>query len=296
MTLLQFQQRFQTQEDCLKAIAALRWPNGFVCPNCGHDEGYRLSGRQLIQCAVCRQQTSVTAGTIFHRTRVPLKNWFWIIALVAQDKGGASATRLARQLGMHYRTVWHILHKIREAMSNREQSRQLGGVIELDEAFFGGTGRGMGRGKKHKTQALVMIETIGKHAGSLVMKVLDHSRNMECDELSQIARQRIKDGRHHFKCDKLQAHFTLRAFGTVDAVKSTPESAKKHLPWVHVAISNCKRFLLGTYHGVSRKHLQMYLDEFCFRFNRRLREDSLIHSLLCACVFTAPCMYAELTS
>jgi transposase-like protein len=297
MTLLEFQERFKSEEDCLKVVEEMRWPHGYMCPNCEHDVGYRLTGRPLIQCAVCRHQTSVTAGTVFHKTRIPLRHWFWIIALVAQDKGGASATRLAAQLGMHYRTVWHILHKIREAMSNQEDARKLSGLIELDQGFFGGTGRGKGRGKKHKAQVLVMVESFNESAGNLVMKVLKHSHNMECEELEEIVEQRIAEGRHSFKTDKLQAHFILPGMGhSLSAVKSTPESAKAHLPWVHVAISNCKRFLMGTYHGVSHKHLQSYLDEFCFRFNRRFQLDRIISSLLRACVFATPVMYAELRS
>lgn len=145
MTVIEFQKRFFSEEACLDHLEKMRWPKGFLCPNCGHDVGYRLTYRRLIQCAVCRHQTSVTSGTIFHKTRIPLQYWFWIIFLVAHDKGGASASRLAVQLGMYYKTVWHILQKIRYAMGRRDQNITLAGFIELDEAVLGPQARKKGR-------------------------------------------------------------------------------------------------------------------------------------------------------
>lgn len=155
LTLFEFQKKYQTEEDCEAAIIAMRWPNGFICPKCGHDDGYRLKSRRAIQCAVCRHQTSITAGTIFHKSRLSLLKWFWMIFLVAHDKGGASALRLSKQLGMYYKTVWHVLHKIREAMAKRDEKViRLGGSIEMDEAFFGHY--------KNKVQFLVMAEDLKK--------------------------------------------------------------------------------------------------------------------------------------
>lgn len=292
MTLVEFQNRFRSEENCLDALEELRWPGGFICPNCEHDVGYRLTARRLIQCAVCRYQASVTAGTIFHKTRVSLVHWFWMIYMVAQDKGGASASRLATQLGMHHSTVWHIVHKIREAMSNREEARQLAGLIELDEGYFGGTGRGVGAGKKHKTQVVVMVETEGDHAGCVKMQVAD---SLDRFAFRELVDQNIEPSQH-IKTDGLQAHWVLKSMGHDLDLRVVPgEESCEWLPWVHVMISNAKRFLLGTYHGVSKKHLQAYLDEFCFRVNRRFRERSLAWSLLRACVFSVPVTYAELT-
>jgi transposase-like protein len=291
MTLIQFQDRFRTEADCLAALEKLRWPNGFICPNCGHDAGYRMHGRPLIQCAVCRYQASVTAGTIFHKTRIPLRHWFWMIYMVAQDKGGASAMRLANQLGMYYKTTWHVLHKIREAMSNQEESRKLAGLIELDEGYFGGTGRGVGRGKKHKTQVLVMVETKGDYAGRLCMKVAD---TIDRRAFTDLVEHNVLPNQH-FKTDGLQSHWVLRSIGHTPFIrKVSGKESCNWLPWVHIVISNVKRFLLGTYHGVSKKHLQPYLDEFSFRFNRRFRQPSITSSLLSACLLSPPVTYAEL--
>ncbi len=134
---LEFNDQFKTEEDCLSFLEKLRWPNGFICPNCSHDFGYKLKGRPLYQCGVCRQQVSVTAGTIFHKTHLPLRIWFFIIYHLSLDKGGASASRLARMLGMYQCTVWKVLQKIRHAMGRRDESITLAGFIEMDEAVLG---------------------------------------------------------------------------------------------------------------------------------------------------------------
>jgi len=153
MTAIQFQDRFRSEADCEFAILKARWPQGFRCPNCGHDDAYELSGRRLFQCTVCRHQASVTAGTIFHGTKIPLRNWFWMIYEVAQDKGGGSSSRLARQLGMYQKTVWHILQKIRHAMGRRDEGITLGGLIELDEAIIGPHARKTGRVKEEAAKS-----------------------------------------------------------------------------------------------------------------------------------------------
>ena len=276
MTLLEFKDRFTTEDDCLDTLEKLRWPHGFICPNCGHDDGYRLTKRRLIQCTVCRHQTSVTAGTVFHKTTVSLCNWFWMIYLMAQDKGGASASRIAKQLGMHYRTVWHQMHKIREAMARRdEQAIQLAGVIELDEAIFGAearkprteeTARNKGpqvkkphrrtrgrprRDEKRQTEVLVMIESEGDHAGHLVMKVIDG--NASRATIRETVERRVEDQRQHFKTDAAQFHWVLKSMGhTLDAVVCSGPLSVEWLPWVHTAISLVRRFLVGTFHGVTQ--------------------------------------------
>jgi hypothetical protein len=320
MTLFEFQNRFASEDDCLDALEKLRWPSGFRCPNCEHDDGYRLTKRRLIQCSVCRHQTSVTAGTIFHKTTVSLCNWFWMIYLMAQDKGGASSSRIAKQLGMHYRTVWHQMHKIRHAMACRdEQVIELAGVIELDEAIFGAearkprteeTKRGKGSNKekphrrtkgrprqdeKRRTEVLVMIESEGDRAGHLVMKVIDGKTTREA--IRETVEQRVEDQRQLFRTDALQSHWVLKDMGhDVKAVVCSGELSVHWLPWVHTAISLVRRYLVGTFHGVGADRLQSYLDEFCFRFNRRFKENQITWSLLNACALALPIQYAELKS
>lgn len=305
MTAVEFQKRYSSQEACLAAIETMRWPNGFVCPNCGHDDGYRLECRPLIQCTVCHHQTSVTAGTIFHKTRIPLPYWFWMIYVVAHDKGGASGSRLAEQLGMYQKTVWHILQKIRHAMARRDEGITLSGLIELDGMFVGPEARKAGRQPMHsqeddlgkpsfkglQTQVLVMIEAEHWAAGSVSMRVVEHSYYEDVKEFGELK----ADGHAWFKTDGGHSNYALRTVGANHTAKvsSGPESVE-WLPLVHRAISLVKRFLMGTYHGVSPMYLQRYLDEFCFRFNRRHKQTSLASSLLRACVFALPFSYAEL--
>jgi transposase-like protein len=278
--LFEFQEKYRTEDDCLNALMQMRWPKGFICPKCGHDDGYRLSRTRIIECAVCEHQTSITAGTIFHRTRIPLLNWFWMMFLVAQDKGGTSTLRIAKQLGMVYSTAWHIMHKIRQAMTKRDNEVvRLAGLIELDEGFFGR--------KKPQCQVLVMIESGNKQAGSLVSE----------PEIKRVIEAHVdNESQQHFVTDCAAAHNTLRKMGhKLETHLSTPESAARKLPWVHRAISLAKRFILGTYHGINRKHLQRYLDEFCYRFNRRFKESQLYESLLRACILAEPINYPALT-
>lgn len=147
LSALEFQDRFRTESDCLSYIAQLRWPKGFRCPNCDHDVGYQLKTRPLIQCAVCRHQTSITSGTIFHKTRTPLREWFWMIYQMCQDKGGSSSSKLARQLDGFQSTIWNQLQKLRHAMERRDEGISLAGYIELDEAVIGPHARKTGRQK-----------------------------------------------------------------------------------------------------------------------------------------------------
>ncbi len=226
---------------------------------------------------------------MFHKTRIPLLAWFWMIFLIAQDKGGISALRLSKLLGMHYSTVWHVLHKIRIAMSQQDSKViKLIGTIELDEGFFGR--------KKHKSQVLVMIESKNGHSGKLVMKRI-FGTMVNKSAVKNVVQECV-DMRHRYKfvTDRAAAHNILEKMGhRLEAHLSTPISAAEKLPFVHLAISLAKRFLLGTYHGIKRKHLQNYLDEFCYRYNRRFQESGLYQSLIKACVYAIPISYPALT-
>ena len=289
-TLPEFMERFQTEDDCVRAVAKARWPNGFICPACGHDDGYQISSRPVIQCAVCDRQASVTAGTIFHKTRIPLRQWFLIIFLVAQDKGGASALRLSKLLKMRYDTVWHILHKIRTAMKKDDEAIKLTGYIEIDEGFFGGITKGRpGRGSKKKVPVLVMVESFGRRAGYLAMQALNR---VNMDNIRDAVGRRVLP-RQHFRSDGWQAYAILRTEHKLDMGPIPVESLDHELHWVHIAISLAKRFIMGTYHGVSGVRLQSYLDEFCYRFNRRRLGTGIFFALLSSCSTANPTTYTE---
>jgi transposase-like protein len=262
LSLVEFQRRFSTEEACQDALEQARWPQGFVCPRCGHGKASRIRTRGLLQCSACHLQTSLTAGTALHKTRTPLVKWFWAIWLVSQDKGGISAMRLAKQLRLGYRTAWTMLHKLRKAMGKRDARYTLTGSIEMDDAFFGGAAAGKrGRGAANKSKVVVMVESHDEYAGYLSMRAVP---TVDSAHIQDAAATKIKPGAD-IRTDGLHAYRVLeRAGHRHHRHKVPPKQASEILPWVHIAISNSKRFLLGTYHGVSHKYLQGYLDEFCY--------------------------------
>lgn len=316
-TAIEFQDRFRTDEDCLAALFELRWPNGFVCPNCEHDDAYKLN-TGLYQCTVCRHQSSVTSGTIFHGTKISLRNWFWIIFVVSTDKGGASSSRLAVQLGMYQKTVWHILQKVRHAMGSRDSQISLAGLIELDEAIIGPHARKTGRLKKTKeggsapykqgkrslgnrrggkarrktqTPVLVLVEAENFSAGNVFLQVVEKSTYTTIQE---VVEEHIDDGDHHFKTDGAQSNYVIQYMGHhLDAKVCSGPPSLEHLPILNQTVGLLKRLLFGTYHGVSSRYLPRYIQEFAFRFNRRKNESTIFESLLRACLFTVPMTYAE---
>lgn len=292
LSLLEFQRRFSSEEACQKALEQARWPEGFVCPRCGHLKASRITTRRLLQCSACHYQASLTAGTIFHKTRTPLVKWFWAMWMVAQDKGGTSATRLSKQLEVGYRTAWTMLHKLRKAMGTRDANYTLTGSIEMDDAYFGGAAAGKrGRGAANKTPVAVMAENHGEHAGFLAMKALAAA---DKPSLTTAAAESIAAGQH-LHTDGWSGYNGLKTLGHAHHAEVVPpKEAHEKFPWVHIAISQAKRFLLGTYHGVSPKYLQAYLDEFCYRFNRRAWEPTLTMRLLTACAVAKPVTLAEL--
>ena len=165
--LLDWQRRYGTEDACAAALQQQRWPDGFVCPRCGHDQGYFIASRRVHECAQCRHHASLTAGTLFHSTNLPLTKWFWAIYLSASDKGGISALRLSKQIGVSWPTASHMLRKIRTAMGHRDSVYRLTELIEVDDALVGGrrSGGKRGRGAEGKTPVLVAVENRGERAG-----------------------------------------------------------------------------------------------------------------------------------
>src|SRR5487761_144414 len=161
LTVQQFQSQFSSEEQCLQYLSAHRWPQGFVCPRCGGGSRGYMRAKRVHECRACGYQCSVTAGTIFHKTRVPLTGWFWAIYRMSQDKKGISALQLSKEIGVSYPTAWLMQHKIRKAMADRDQGYQLAGLVEVDEGYVGGAERGKkrsGRGGQTKSVVAVAVE------------------------------------------------------------------------------------------------------------------------------------------
>lgn len=295
MTLMSFQRKYRTDEDCLQAIFEARWPRGFLCPKCGHDFGYRLSQRRSIQCAACRKQTSITSGTLFERSKVPLQKWFWLIYLMSQDKGGISTVRAAELLEMHYATVWFMMHKLRVAMGNRLDGRTLSGLVEIDDAFFGGKTKGKtGRGAHGKLNVVVIVERLNRHAGDAALIVLPD----QLGDTLKAAVETVLEPMTHIRTDGLPKNSSLHGLAGKLNMDTIGRNYSETGPLKNAdrVISLAKRYLLGTYHQYcSRAHLQRFLNEFSFRFNRRYHWSQLFSRTLAAAALNPPVRYAALS-
>jgi len=268
--IIELEQRFSSEESCRDYLFCLRWPGGFVCPRCGAKEVWKATRGRLI-CKDCRYQGSVTAGTIFQDTRKPLVLWFRAIWYVVSQKNGASAANVQQILGLgSYLTAWTWLHKIRRAMVRPGRDR-LGGRVEVDETFVGGPENDVGRKTEHKSIVIVATEEDGNGIGRIRLGRIPNTKKTT---LHRFVQDVVEEG-SIVHTDGYPAYRGLETLGYVHDVtalirEKDKGAASRLLPRVHRVASLLKRWLLGTHQGaVSAKHLDYYLDEFTFRFNRR---------------------------
>jgi len=230
-------------------------------------------------------QTSATAGTIFHSTNLPLVKWFWAIYLAAADKGGISALRLSKHIGVSWITANRMLRKIRRVMAHRDSIYRLENLIECDDALVGGKRAGKrGRGAAGKKPVLLAVERRGKHAGFMAAEVVAAITN---SSVRKFLLRHIKPGQE-IRTDAFPGLNAVGKDHKHEKKITPPKKAAEWLPLVHIVIGNLKIFLNGTFHGVTRKYLQEYVDEFCYRFNRRFWEPELPMRLLNACLSHCP--------
>jgi transposase-like protein len=285
-TLRQFQADFATEEACQQYLAACRWPDGFVCPRCGHGKAYELVNQRLHQCVKCRHQVSLTSGTALHRTKTPLTHWFWAAYLMTTDKRGLSALLLQRQLGIsRYETAWMMLHKLRRAMVSATRER-LHGEVEVDDTWIGGEQAGLrgSRQLKNRRAALVLVavEKRGKASGRARMSVI---RDFKAATIIPVLTQNVAPGSTIYT-DGLKSFGGLAEAGFKHVTRIQPirselrKGAKSAVPLADRAIGNLQQWLIGTHHGVSKAQLQVYLDEFVFRHNRRKTPAAAFQTLL----------------
>jgi transposase-like protein len=265
-TLMDFERQFSTVEACREYLTVLRWPSGFRCPKCSAAIGWRTS-RGLWLCGACRHQASVTAGTIFQDSHLPLTLWFRAMWYVTNQKNGASALGVQRLLGLgSYKTAWALMHKLRRAMVRPDRDR-LQGVVEVDEAYWGGEEEGL-RGRQTKDKALIVVaaEEDGQGIGRVRLR-----RIMTPDRVTLHAfiAEAVEPG-STVRTDGLNAYRALKGYDHDRQVQRRQPEREHLLPHVHRVISLLKRWLLGTHQGaVEQDYLDYYLDEFTFRFNRR---------------------------
>lgn len=267
-TVLQFQRRFGTDEACLKYLIDSRWPDGFVCPRCDHRQAYWKAPRKLFECKACRYQVSVTAGTVMHRSKMLLPVWFWAAYLVTTHTPGMSALQVARQLDLRYETAFQMLHRLRAAMVKDGRDR-LRGEVEVDETFIGGERlRHAGGHRYGKAIVVGAVEIRGNGSGRIRLKVI---RATTTEQLVSFIQGAVEP-ESTVITDDSRAYQRLAGadYRHERRIERTPERASELLPRIHLVFSNLKTWLLGTHHGsVKKQHLQAYLNEFTFRFNRR---------------------------
>jgi transposase-like protein len=284
--LREFQSKFASEEACRQYLAACRWPDGFVCVRCGSRRSYELVKQRSWQCAACRHQVSLTAGTILHNTKTPLTVWFWAAYLMTTDKRGVSALLLQRQFGLlRYETAWMMLHKFRRAMVNLERE-PLRDEVEVDETWIGGTQTGLrgSRQLKGRKAALVIVavEKRGRASGRIRMAVIPDSKS---GTLTAFLKANVAPGSTVFT-DGFKGFTGLSDAALKHIPRNQPlrvdlhKGAKSVVPLADRAIGNLQQWLIGTYHGVSRGQLQVYLDEFVFRHNRRKQPMAAFQTLL----------------
>jgi len=277
---MEVQARFCDEKACRQYLAESRWPDGFRCPACGHGDALELPTRFLWRCRACGRDTSVTAGTILHRTRTPLTRWFWAAYLVTTHTPGLSALQLQRQLGIRrYETAWTILHKLRRAMV-RPGRDLLRDKVEVDEAYVGGPEIDLRGGRQLRDKALVVaaVEVRGKGSGRVRLQVVPDASG---PSLTGFVKANVSFGAT-VMTDGWQGYAPLSDMGYRHRPRTQgdPRRASKILPRVHRVFGNLQTWLRGTHHGVSAKHLQAYLDEFTFRFNRRHTPMAAFQTLL----------------
>lgn len=305
-SLPEFQRLFPDDAACARYLEQIRWRDGFVCPSCSvAADPARISTRpHVLRCKSCRKETRLTAGTVMQDSHTPLSTWFWAAYLVSSMTPGMSAVQFQRQLGLgRYETAFQILHKLRAGMVRHDADR-IGSAsipVEVDETYVGGTTRGEGKGVHHKTLVVAAVEVRtrkpkeadpfgiqskttprrgGRYAGRLRLSVVSHRT---AAKLVPFVQQAVEPGTM-VVTDDWSAYDGLRALGyehLAVAERGEAKVAEEYLPLVHLIFSNLKAWLQGIHHGrVEPQHLQAYLNEYTFRFNRRFYPFNAFRSLL----------------
>lgn len=306
---LAFCDKYRDEAACINALADLKWPDGFTCDKCQGKKAYHLASRpRLFECAACGHQHSITAGTVFHKTRTPLRKWFIAGYLIAHDKRGVSALYISRELAIRYDTAWLMCHKIRHALTESSTDFLLDDYVEVDEAFYGGRKQKGNRGRaQNSDKALIVcavekVSTAGTKnkginkqgfiAGGARIAVLPKAT---AEQIGGFIRSNIKP-KTTILSDGFKSYTGLDEYKHYPVVQGDGANAGVNMPIVHKLFSNIKVWLNGTYHGVSIKHLPRYLREWSYRFNRRGRIGQLDGFLLRRTASRGTITYAELVA
>jgi transposase-like protein len=269
--LIEVNDYFRDEDICRKYLANLRWNENPICPHCGYDKAYEYQNGKLYKCAKCRQQFTVKVGTIFEDSKIPLKKWFTTVYLLTSHKKGISSLQLSRDIGVTQKTAWFMLHRIRYAIRTKSFNKPLGNIVEVDEMYVGGkeenkhqSQKHAGRNNSNKSTVLGMIERHGK----VIAQAIPAPKK---EFLFPLIKSTIKEG-STVVTDNYTPYTDLRLDFDHETVSHTTGEYVRgiyHTNSIENFWSLFKRGFVGTYHNMSEKHLDKYLDEFEFRFNSR---------------------------
>jgi hypothetical protein len=294
----QFREAYGTEERCRAVVEQLRWPTGFVCPLCGGTAGKWLSTRPKIQCRACRHQVSLTAGTVFHATKLPLTSWFLAMWLVATAKNGISSVELGRRLGIKQTSAWALKQELMPVMAERDGKKRLDGRVEMDDAYLGGHRPGKrGRGAAGEQPFVAAVSTSDeRRPRKMELLPVEGFRKREVKRLVSehlaSASRLVTDG---LSCWTAAAEAGLehRAMATGGGKRAAGWSPFR---WVNTTLGNVEAAITGTYRRVSPAHAGRRLASYAWRFDRRFQLASLIPRLVHSAVRTAPLPYAKLVA
>jgi transposase-like protein len=281
INLVNLIERYHSEDSCRARLEELRWPDGVECPRCGSKSAARMDERHQYQCRSCRYQFSVTAGTIFHDSHLPLWKWFLAVYLMAESKKGISANQLKRMIDVTYKTAWYLCHRIRAAL-NEVDAQLLKGIVESDETFVGGKAEGKGRG--YTGNKTVVVGALQRD-GNICLQVV---RGRDRETLHGFIRENVSGDVEAIYTDEWEAYKGVADEDTEHETVNHSEGeyvrGNVHVNSMENIWSLLKRSIIGAYHQVSTKHLDAYLDELEFRFNNRenpyMFRDAMLKLLL----------------
>jgi len=297
MKIFEFAKMFPDEESCRRKFREIREKEGVICPKCGCTHHYWKSYRGEFQCAKCGHRQSLRANTVMHGSKLPFRYWFIAMHLLTSTKHSFSAAEMQRQLGhKRYQPIWEMMHKLRSVMGKRDDKYTLNGNIEIDEGFFSTETPAeqkteklkAGAGSQKKTKVLVVAESAEvenpkgrgakpKKVGHIKMLVIPDMKASTIDDALEgnVSPDSI------VTTDASSSHTNFkRTFGEHKSQVINPKDIGKVLPWVHIAIANSKTQIAALYHGIKREFLQEYLNEFCYKFNRRYFGEHLFDRLM----------------
>jgi len=300
MSLINFTEQFPDESSCKQKFKEYRDHVGVVCAKCGGKDHYWKKDKEQYECKSCKTRTTLKSGTVMHKSKLPFRYWFITMHLLTATKKGFSAKEIQRQLGhKRYHPIWHMVHKLRQSMGKRDGEYILAGRIELDEGYFAteipnnekDKPLKRGRGSQKKSKVLVMAESEfvespkkgqkPKRVGYLKMKVIEDLKSETINELVDS----LANEASQVDTDDSTSYVDLKKYIPIHNSQVIPkEKVGEILPWVHIAISNAKRHLLNSYHNIKPEFLQNYLDEFCYKFNRRYFGEAIFNRLLVTAV------------